>query len=83
MACRADQEGQDFQERTQVMDEQVVFPRLLTVKDVAVILCVPVSTVHHWAVRHQGPPSFKVGKHRRYDAAMVREWLDEAKRAAA
>ena len=43
----------------------------------------PVSTVHHWAVRGDGPPSFKVGKHRRFDAAMVREWLDEAKRAAA
>ena len=65
------------------MDEQVVFPRLLTVRDVAEILCVPVSTVHHLAVRGDGPPSFKVGKHRRFDAAMVREWLDEAKRTAA
>ncbi|MGN6131930.1 MAG: helix-turn-helix transcriptional regulator [Nocardioidaceae bacterium] len=64
------------------MDEQVLFPRLLTVRDVAEILCVPVSTVHHWAVRGDGPPSFKVGKHRRFDAAMVREWLDAAKRAA-
>lgn len=65
------------------MDEQVVFPRLLTVRDVAEILCVPVSTVHHWAVRGDGPPSFKVGKHRRFDAAVVREWLEEAKRTAA
>lgn len=65
------------------MDEQVVFPRLLTVKDVAAILCVPVSTVHHWAVRGEGPPSFKVGKHRRYDAETVLHWLNEAKRAAA
>jgi excisionase family DNA binding protein len=65
------------------MDEGVVFPRLLTVRDVAEILCVPVSTVHHWAVRHQGPPSFKVGKHRRYDAETVLAWIDEAKRTAA
>ena len=69
------------------MDEQVqvVFPRLLTVRDVAAILCVPVSTVHHWAVRGEGPPSFKVGKHRRrrFDAAVVRDWLEETKRAAA
>jgi excisionase family DNA binding protein len=65
------------------MDGGVEFPRLLTVAQVAEILHVPVSTVHHWAVRGEGPPSFKVGKHRRFDASMVREWLDEAKRAAA
>ncbi|MGL5930193.1 MAG: helix-turn-helix transcriptional regulator [Dermatophilaceae bacterium] len=61
----------------------VVFPRLLTVPDVAAILCVPVSTLHHWAVRGDGPPSFKVGKHRRYDAAEVAAWLAEVKDAAA
>ena len=71
-------------ERDRVMDEQVqvVFPRLLTVPDVAAILCVPVSTVHHWAIRGDGPPSFKVGKHRRFDAEAVRDWLDETKRRA-
>ena len=57
----------------------VVFPRLLTVGEVATILCVPVSTVHHWAVRGEGPPSFKVGKHRRFDAESVLEWLEKAK----
>lgn len=65
------------------MDEGVVFPRLLTVANVAEILCVPVSTVHHWAVRGEGPPSFKVGKHRRFDAAAVLQWIEETKRAAA
>ena len=48
--------------------EQVqVFPKLLTAQDVAVILSVPLSTLHHWAVQGAGPPSFKVGRHRRYD----------------
>lgn len=65
------------------MDEGVVFPRLLTVAEVAAILCVPVSTVHHWAVRGEGPPSFKVGKHRRFDAAVVRAWIEAAKESAA
>ncbi|NUR08358.1 MAG: helix-turn-helix domain-containing protein [Nocardioidaceae bacterium] len=65
------------------MDAGVLFPQLLTVPDVAEILCVPVSTVHHWAARGDGPPSFKVGKHRRFDAAEVRQWLDETKRRAA
>ena len=46
------------------VEQGQAFPRLLTVEDVAEILCVPLSTVHHWAVRGEGPPSFKVGKHR-------------------
>ncbi|KRE56415.1 helix-turn-helix domain-containing protein [Phycicoccus sp. Soil748] len=57
------------------VEQSQVFPRLLTVEDVAEILCVPLSTVHHWAVRGEGPPSFKVGKHRRFDAAVVAAWL--------
>lgn len=58
--------------------EQVqVFPKLLTAQDVARILCVPLSTLHHWAVRGEGPPSFKVGKHRRFDAAVVAAWLEK------
>ena len=65
------------------MDEGVVFPWLLTVANVAEILCVPVSTVHHWAVRGDGRPSFKIGKHRRFDAAVVLQWLEDADRAAA
>lgn len=63
--------------------DTVVFPRLLTVKDVAAIMSVPVSTVHYWALRGDGPPSFKIGKHRRYDAALVAEWLQRQKDAAA
>ena len=57
--------------------------RLLTVREVAAMLSVPVSTVHHWAVRNQGPPSFKVGKHRRFDEAAVLAWLDEQRKAVA
>lgn len=58
--------------------EQVqVFPKLLTAQDVAKILSVPLSTLHHWAVRGEGPPSFKVGKHRRFDAAIVAAWLEK------
>lgn len=61
------------------MDEQAVrFPRLLTAADVSEILGVPVSTVHHWAARGDGPPSFKIGKHRRFNADAVAAWLAEA-----
>lgn len=65
------------------VEQGQVFPRLLTVRDVSKILCVPLSTVHHWAVRGEGPPSFKVGKHRRYDAAAVADWLDHRKQEIA
>lgn len=65
------------------MDGEVQFPRLLTVAEVAEILCVPVSTVHHWAARGDGPPSFKVGKHRRFDAETVRLWIETAKGSVA
>lgn len=64
-------------------DVEVTFPRLLTVRDVSEIVQVPLSTVHHWALRGDGPPSFKLGKHRRYDAAAVLAWLDERKASAA
>lgn len=63
--------------------EEVSFPKLLRVTDVAQILEVPVSTVHHWVARGEGPPSFKIGKHRRFDAAAVYEWLQRVKGPAA
>lgn len=63
--------------------EEVSFPKLLRVADVAQILEVPVSTVHHWVARGEGPPSFKIGKHRRFDAAAVAEWLQKVQGGAA
>jgi excisionase family DNA binding protein len=61
------------------VDQGQVFPRLLTVREVAEILSVPLSTVHHWAAHGDGPPSFKVGKHRRFDAAVVAAWIEQQK----
>ena len=63
--------------------EEISFPKLLRVTDVAEILEVPVSTVHHWVARGEGPPSFKVGKHRRFDASAVAAWLERVKGPAA
>ncbi|WP_353953793.1 helix-turn-helix domain-containing protein [Knoellia sp. S7-12] len=53
----------------------------MTVRDVAEVCDVPVSTVHHWAVRGGGPPSFKLGKHRRFDAEDVLAWINTSKAA--
>lgn len=62
------------------MDDQstVTFPQFMTVQEVAKLLQVPVSTVYHWAAYGEGPPSFKVGKHRRFKAAAVAAWLEAA-----
>lgn len=50
-------------------------PKMLTVREVAALLAVPVSTVHHWAARNEGPPSFKIGKHRRFFEDEVVAWV--------
>lgn len=70
-------------EGVRVMDEHTVsFPQLMRVVDVAQLLSVPPSTVHHWACRGDGPPSFKIGKHRRFTAEAVAKWLAEAQAGA-
>ena len=82
MASRPAQTHQQARKERLISEHAVEFPKLLTVKDVAEITHVPVSTVHHWALRGEGPPSFKLGKHRRYDAAAIPLWLAERKAAA-
>lgn len=42
----------------------------------AAFLGIPVKTLDQWSWRRVGPPFLKVGKHRRYDPADVRRWLD-------
>jgi excisionase family DNA binding protein len=52
-------------------------PDLLTVAEVAAYLGVPVSTIHFWRGRKQGPPAFKVGRRLMFRADDVAHWLDE------
>jgi hypothetical protein len=49
--------------------------RLWSVDDVSGFLGVPVATLHQWRYHGQGPASFRVGRHLRYDPAGVRQWL--------
>ena len=51
--------------------------RLWSTVEVAAYLGVPVKTMHKWSYIREGPPSFKVGRHLRYDPAAVRRWLVE------
>ena len=56
--------------------------RYMDVRDVAELLGVSESTVHHWVGRGQSPPSFKVGKHRRFERSDVMAWIEEQKQRA-
>jgi excisionase family DNA binding protein len=51
--------------------------KLLTTTRVAELLGVPTSTVARWRHTDYGPPSIRVGKHRRYRAADVYQWIAE------
>jgi hypothetical protein len=46
-------------------------------------LRVPVETLYAWRKRRYGPPAGRVGRHLRYDPAIVREWFAEQTRKAA
>jgi excisionase family DNA binding protein len=52
------------------------------VGDVARLLHVPASTVHHWVATCQAPPSFKIGKHRRFERNDVLAWIEKHKEGA-
>ncbi|MEE9298398.1 MAG: helix-turn-helix domain-containing protein [Acidimicrobiia bacterium] len=49
--------------------------QLLTAQDLALHLEVPVATVYAWRHRRQGPPGFKIGRHLRYRARDVEQWI--------
>lgn len=51
--------------------------RYLTPEDLAALLSVPIETVYHWRKRRTGPPGFRIGRHIRYDPAVVRDWITE------
>ncbi|MCZ7532280.1 MAG: helix-turn-helix domain-containing protein [Acidimicrobiia bacterium] len=49
--------------------------KLLTVKDLAEYLGVPVATIYAWRYHREGPPGFRVGRHVRYRWADVEKWI--------
>jgi Helix-turn-helix domain len=56
--------------------QAVVADRLWTVHDVSAFLGVPVGTLYQWRYLRVGPPAYRVGRHIRYDPAVVRTWLN-------
>nr|WP_204264375.1 helix-turn-helix domain-containing protein [Geodermatophilus normandii] len=50
---------------------------MLTTREVAGYLGVPVATVYAWNSRGLGPKRFRVGKYVRYRRTDVDAWLDQ------
>jgi len=50
-------------------------PQLLTIRELAELLQVPVPTIHNWRYRRQGPKGFRVGRHIRFLRSDVEAWL--------
>ena len=55
--------------------------RLLRPDEVAAFLGIPLRTIYRWRSRHEGPPSYHVGRHVRYRLEDVQRWLDERRDA--
>lgn len=53
-----------------------ISPRLLSTKEVAGILVVPVNTLYCWRYKGTGPKAYRVGKHLRYRLEEVIAWLE-------
>lgn len=49
--------------------------QLLTTRDVATYLGVPVSTIYQWRTRGAGPPAARVGRHLRWRRGDVDQWI--------
>ena len=50
--------------------------RLLSVRELADYLGVPVTTLYQWRYRREGPTGFRVGRHIRYRWQDVLDWIE-------
>jgi excisionase family DNA binding protein len=66
------------------MNDRDAGPVLLTARQVAAMLQIPVSSVYDYARReHDALPSIRIGGHRRFRRDDVDGWLDDHRRMAA
>ena len=56
--------------------------RLLSVRELAEYLGVPVATLYTWRYRDAGPPGIKVGRHLRYRRNDVEAWIRQRMKGA-
>lgn len=53
----------------------VTMDKLWSVHDVADYLGIPVQTLYKWRQSGHGPAGHRIGKHLRYDPALVQAWF--------
>jgi excisionase family DNA binding protein len=53
---------------------------LLSVKELAEMLQVPVRTIYDWRYRGLGPTSIRLGRHVRYEPNEIERWLNTQRR---
>lgn len=63
-------------ERVATAHDDAAINRLWSVQEVAEFLGIPVSTLHQWRYLGTGPDAYLVGRHLRYNPAVVRSWLE-------
>jgi excisionase family DNA binding protein len=56
-------------------DEEYQVNRLLTTRELADYLRIPLGTIYRWRAARVGPPAYRVGRHVRFDVADVNAWL--------
>jgi excisionase family DNA binding protein len=66
---------------TDIPHQDLELPSLLSVRQLAAYLDVPVSTVYLWRTQGRGPRGFRVGKQVRYRAEDVLAWIEEQRRS--
>lgn len=55
---------------------------LWDIKAVSQFLGVPVATIYQWRVKGEGPRATRMGKHLRFEPAVVRAWVSEHRETA-
>jgi excisionase family DNA binding protein len=58
------------------MESQASGGKLLTTRELADYLGIPVQTVYAWAARGTGPERVKVGRYTRYRMSSIDVWLN-------
>lgn len=56
--------------------------KLLSARQLADALGVPLGTIYRWNYTGDGPPMVKIGRHAKYRPADVDRWLDEKAKAS-
>lgn len=52
-------------------------PTFLTPQQLAEMFNVPPESIYQWRRKRTGPPGFRIGRHLRYDLAVVLAWVAE------